>query len=192
MKTFFRMRNLAALLGALGLAACGGYSSMPMEGNVSGLTTEGLVLDNGSETVSIAANKTTYRFPSELPIGASFNVTIKTQPQHATCTVANVQGTVGTTSTSNINVACQLNAYPIGGEITGLGSSTGLTLVNGTDKLDVAANATTFAMPKVTYGSAYGVTVWMTPTGLRCSVTNGTGTMADAEVKDIKVVCQPV
>jgi hypothetical protein len=189
MKTFFRLLSVATI-GAAGLAACGGYSGLTLGGSVFGLTNSGLVLANGNDTVSVPANATAYSFPNQVNIGSTFHVTIKTQPEHMTCQVADVTGTVGTTSTSNINVSCTQNSYSVGGTVSGL-TATGLVLVNGTAQAAIAADATAFTMPNVTYGSVYGVTVLTQPTGLTCSVANGTGTMGEAAVTNLQVTCVP-
>ena len=191
MKTFlaYLRSSSLALTCAIGLAACGGYSALMLGGSVSGLTNSGLVLANGSNTVSVPANATSYSFPNQVDIGSAFHVTVQSQPQHMTCVVANITGTVGTTATTNVNVACAQNTYAVGGTISGL-TAAGLVLINGADALTVAANATAFTMPtKVADGSVYGITVLTQPTGLNCSVVNGTATMGGAAVTNVQVIC---
>lgn len=191
MKTFLTyLRSLSLVLTcAIGLAACGGYTGLTLGGSVSGLTNSGLVLANGGNTVSVPANATSYAFPNQVDVGSSFHVTIQSQPQHMTCLVTDITGTVGTTATSNINVACGQNSYTVGGTISGL-TADGLVLINGTDALTVAASATAFTMPsKVPDGSVYGITVLTQPTGLTCSVTNGTAYMGAAAVTNVQVTC---
>ena len=188
--TYLRSLSLA-LTCAIGLAACGGYTGLTLGGTVSGLTNNGLVLANGSDTVSVPANATSYAFPNQVDVGSTFHVTIQSQPQHMTCFIADITGTVGTTATSNINVACVQNSYTVGGTITGL-TADGLVLVNGTDALSVAANATAFTMPsKVPDGSVYGIAVLTQPTGLNCTVANGTAYMGEAAVTNVQVNCAP-
>ncbi len=79
--------------------------------------------------------------------------------------------------------------YSIGGTVTGL-SANGLTLTDGTETVSPAANATTFTFPTaVASGTAYTVTVTSQPTGLTCTVSNGTGTVASTDVTSVKVAC---
>jgi hypothetical protein len=193
MKIFLTyLRSLSLVLTcAIGLAACGGYTGLTLGGTVSGLTNSGLVLANGGDTVSVPANATSYVFPNQVDVGSSFHVTIQSQPQHMTCVIADITGTVGTTATSNISVACAQNSYTVGGTITGL-TADNLVLINGTDRLSVAANATEFTMPsKVPDGSVYGIAVLTQPTGLTCTVLNGTAPMGQALVDNVRVTCAP-
>jgi uncharacterized repeat protein (TIGR03803 family) len=65
-----------------------------------------------------------------------------------------------------------------------------MVLVNGSDTLAMKPGATSFTMPTaVAYTSTYAVTVQTQPTGLICSVSNGTGTIGSAAVTNIAVTC---
>jgi hypothetical protein len=75
-------------------------------GSVSGLTASGLVLANGSDTVAVAANSTSFTFPNKVGQGLSYGVTVLTQPAGKTCSVANGVGTMGTTDIGNVQVSC--------------------------------------------------------------------------------------
>jgi hypothetical protein len=85
-----------------------------------------------------------------------------------------------------------MNAYAIGGSITGLDVE-GLVLINGSNATIAPAKAaTSYAFPApVEYGTTYGVTVLTQPPGYRCTVANGTGTMGEAAVTNINVTCNP-
>jgi sugar lactone lactonase YvrE len=86
-------------------------------------------------------------------------------------------------------VTCAANSYTLGGTISGLASN-GLVLANGSDTLNVAANASNFTVPApVAYGGSYAVTVQSQPTGLTCSVASGSGTMGTADVGNVAVSC---
>ena len=81
--------------------------------------------------------------------------------------------------------------YTIGGAVNGLTGS-GLVLQNNGDG-DLAVSASgafTFAM-ELASGSAYAVTVMTQPTGPAqdCVVTNGSGTVAAANVTNVEVAC---
>ena len=53
-----------------------------------------------------------------------------------------------------------------------------------------SANATQFTMNTgVAYGAAYALSVQSPPTGLVCSVSNGTGTMGAADVASVSIAC---
>lgn len=190
MHTFTRyFRLLAAMILSFGLSACGGYTSVDLGGNVTGLTTNGLVLANGSDTVAIPANATQYTFPHQIGDQGQYAITVQTQPQGLTCTVANATGSASGIAITSINVSCAPNLHSVGGTISNL-TVAGLELTNGSDTVSPDANSTTFTFPgKVAEGSLYGVAVLKQPPGLTCSVANGTGAMGTADVTNIQVTC---
>lgn len=193
MKSSF-MRPVLALALAVGLSACGGKASFTVGGIIDKLAYPGLVLVNGSDTVTPAANATTFAFPKGIDYGTTYDVTVKTQPAHQTCTIPNGKDTAGRMATISIVVSCSTNAYAIGGTVTGL-TAEGLVLTNGSTggTAPVPKDSTTFSFLNnpVTYGDTFGVTVLTQPAGLTCSVANGTRTMGDATVTDIAVTCAP-
>jgi len=78
----------------------------PIGGTVSGLTTSGLVLANGVETVSVPANATSFGFLTPQLSGQVYTVVVQTQPTGQTCQVADGDGTFGTTAVTNVAVTC--------------------------------------------------------------------------------------
>ena len=78
--------------------------------------------------------------------------------------------------------------YSVGGMVSGLSGT--LTLAdNGGDNLSVSANgAFTFATALAS-GAAYNVTVATSPTGQTCQVSNGSGTVAAANITNVAVSC---
>ena len=78
----------------------------------------------------------------------------------------------------------------IGGTVTGLATGAQLTIEdNGADALTVNANgAFTFITP-VSFNSGYAVTVMTQPAKQTCTVTNGTGTSATANVSNVTINC---
>ncbi|MCB1200942.1 MAG: DUF1554 domain-containing protein [Leptospiraceae bacterium] len=83
--------------------------------------------------------------------------------------------------------------YTIGGSITGL-SAAGLLLQNNSgDNLTVANGATSFTFATtISDGASYSVTVQTQPTGLSCAVTNGSGTVASANITNISISCSTI
>ena len=78
--------------------------------------------------------------------------------------------------------------YSVSGTVSGL-SGTVLLADNGSDQLSVSANgAFTFAT-LLANNAPYNVTVLTNPTGQQCSVVNGTGTVASANVTGVSVTC---
>ena len=75
-------------------------------GTLSGLTGDGLVLqNNGADDLSISSNGS-LTFPTPITEGSSYAVTILHQPSGQTCVVTNGSGTMGASNVSNISISC--------------------------------------------------------------------------------------
>jgi hypothetical protein len=187
------LRTGVALACAATLAACGGGNeNLALGGQVYGLTKSGLVLENlnNKATVTVPAGSSTFIFEQLISSDENFEVVIKTQPSGAVCKLNNAKGKSGSYSIYSIEVVCVTNTYNVGGTVSGLRTS-GLVLVNGSTRVDVAANATSFTLPvKVADGSPYGVTILTQPTGQVCSIANGVGTMSSADINNLAITCQ--
>jgi len=185
------------------LSACGGGghsgpstpppppATFAIGGSITGLTASGLVLlDNGSDTLQVAANATTYTFATKLGAGGGYAVTIPMQPTGETCSVANPSGTVGSSDVTNVNVSCSaLATFTIGGNISGLTASGLVLLDNSGDALTVQAYGSTFTFATaLVSGAAYAVTVKTQPAGETCQVTSDRGTVS-ANVTTVAVAC---
>jgi galactose oxidase-like protein len=162
-------------------------------GTVSGLTGSGLVLqNNGGDNLSITANGS-FTFATKIANGATYAVTVLTQPSspQQTCTVTNGSGTA-TNNVTNVQVSCSTAMFTVGGTVSGLsGTGQGLVLQNnGGDNLAVNANGSFTFKTTLTGGSAYKVTVSTQPSNPTevCSVANGSGT-ATANVTNVQVTC---
>ncbi|MHB8535389.1 MAG: hypothetical protein ACYDBW_08085 [Sulfuricaulis sp.] len=122
-------RSLVLLVLVLGVGACklvglnSGSSSWhgtidgivggTVSGTVSGLSGTGLVLqNNGWDNLSISANGS-FTFGTGITSGASYSVTVLTQPgsPNQTCTVTNGSGTVISASITSVQVSCVTNTY---------------------------------------------------------------------------------
>ncbi|MGH6682255.1 MAG: lactonase family protein, partial [Bradyrhizobium sp.] len=117
------------------LISCGGGSSSSgsggspndpptaytLGGSITGLTASGLVLANGSATVSPAAGATTFTFSTALASGTAYDVAVQTQPSGEVCAVTSGTGTVGNSAINTVSVACQPQefAYATGSGIYG-------------------------------------------------------------------------
>jgi hypothetical protein len=164
-----------------------------LRGTVSGLAGTGLVLqNNGGDDLAIPTNGQ-FSFPSPIASGATYSVTVKTQPSgpSQSCSVANGTGTIGSADVSNVAVTCATGRFTIGGTVTGL-QGPGLVLRNnGGDDLTIAGNGP-FQFPALlASGANYNVTVRTNPTtpAQSCGVTNATGTIGNASVANITVTC---
>ncbi|MEJ0040348.1 MAG: hypothetical protein WDO68_30710 [Gammaproteobacteria bacterium] len=166
--------------------------SFTIGGSISGLTTSGLVLANGSDSLPIAAGTTSFTLPSSVAFTSNYAITVQTQPVGLTCSVGNSTGTMPPNAVTNVAVTCSVNSYTIKGSISGLTHS-GLVLANGTDTVTVSANAVQFSMPQpVAYLGAYAITVHTQPSGQYCIVNNGSGTVGPADVTSVNVHCGDV
>lgn len=96
---------------------------------------------------------------------------------------------VNNTDPVSISIS-KTSGYSISGTISNL-TAIGLVLQNnGGDNLTVNSGATTFQCPTpVAYGSSYNVTVLQQPTGLTCTVSNGSGTNVIADITNVAVSC---
>ncbi len=189
--------SLIAICTLFSLISCGSdnHRSTPaaatytVGGTISGLSGAGIVLVNGSDTVSVDAGAKTFTLPTAIPTGTSYAVTIQTQPSEQTCTVANGSGKIQSANVANVVVTCAVNAFRVGGTVSGLNGS-GLMLANGGDSVGVNAGATAFTLPTaVATGSSYTVTVKTQPAGEACAVSSGMGTMASGAVTNVSVAC---
>lgn len=104
------------------LAACGGggaaAGAYTLSGSVTGLTTEGLVLAQGDETVAVAAGAQTVAF--EGSVSGRYSVEVLTQPDGQTCQVVQGSGTAQADVT-DIQVRCRAYvlyvAHSLGGTL---------------------------------------------------------------------------
>jgi uncharacterized repeat protein (TIGR03803 family) len=159
-------------------------------GTISGLGARtGLILKNGADSRSVAANATSFVMPTPVSFDSSYLVTVESAPSGLTCTVSRGAGTMPASNVSNVLVTCADHAYTVGGSVTGLITS-GLVLANGADTLTVAPNASSFTMPTaVASTSPYAVVVQTQPTNGICTIVNGSGTMGSDPVTNIAVTC---
>ena len=165
-------------------------------GTVTGLQGAGLVLrNNGGDDLTIAGNGP-FQFAKTLASGASYNVTVRTNPSNPaqSCGVTNPGGTVAGSSITNITVTCMTDRFTIGGPISGL-SGTGLQLrLNNETPLKVPAGAPNFTFPTlIPSGASYAVDVVQDPSdpAQDCSVAPATrtGIVPGANVTNVAVTC---
>jgi uncharacterized repeat protein (TIGR03803 family) len=188
-----------SVTGGTGTMAAGGATvavacvpdTYSVSGTITGLTSGGLVLlDNGVDATSIGVNATQFIMPTAIAYGSPYSITIQTQPTGLTCSVTGGAGTMGLGG-ATVAVSCIVNAYTVGGTISGLTAGGLVLLDNGADAKTLPANTTQFTMPTpVAYGSNYAVTVQSQPPGLVCSVSNGTDPMGAGDVTNVAVSCQ--
>lgn len=205
MKSLYLRAALAALCGAT-LAGCGGGSgSLQLGGTIVGLTADGLVLQNGSSTVSPAAGATSFVFPDLVANDASFDIEILHRPDPALATCDSAiqynKGKANIYTVSQAIVTCHTTTYTLGGVVHGLKPGSTMVLANGSQIVPVTGPATagadvSFTFPnEVPNGSNYGVTVLSQPadqnskqTGT-CVVNSPAAAMPPAKVSTLDVSC---
>lgn len=108
------------LASSIHLVGCdgGGTTTATVGGTVSGLGSTIVLQNNGADDLTITADGT-FTFATALADGASYAVTVLTQPRGQTCAVANGTGTIASADVTNVAVSCQtawidLHAHPTG------------------------------------------------------------------------------
>jgi hypothetical protein len=81
-------------------------------GTISGLVSDGLVLKNNTDTLTITKGTSSFSFSTPVASGSSYTVTIQTQPLLSFCTINNASGIVSSANVNNIIVTC--NCYSWG------------------------------------------------------------------------------
>jgi hypothetical protein len=171
--------------------ACTTNPTFNVGGTVSGLTGTVVLRNNGGDDLSVSADGS-FTFAAKVPSGASYAVTVFTQPTGQTCAVAQGAGTMPSANVTNVAVTCTNNPPPpttftIGGNVTGL-TGTVVLRNNGADNHSISTNGPFTFPTSVAAGSTYNVTVFTQPAGQNCAVTNGAGT-ANANVTTVVVNC---
>jgi hypothetical protein len=163
-----------------------------LSGAVSGLPTGQSValLANDAERLTVTGDGA-FTFPTRLPRGGSFTVTVATQPTGAVCTVGRPSGSGIVADVADIAVTCSRITVSIGGTVTGLVAGTQITLRNNAaDPLTLAADGAFTFGTRIAYGSSYSVDVGTAPSGRVCTITNAAGTGITADRSDVSVACR--
>lgn len=194
------LRSGIALACALGLAACGGGSGdLYLQGGVSGVTKDGLVLqNNGGHDTAVVTPYTSFTFADRVNTDDLFNVTVKSVPSNVeSCTVNGGKAHANYYSIAQISVVCTIKTHRMVVRVDGLKNS-GLVLVNGADRVAVPATtsgSTVAEMSPVYEDAPYGIAVLTQPTGQTCTVSggdngSGSGTMLSVDlVAKVLVTC---
>ena len=175
---------------------CG--NTFTVGGSVSGLQGSGLVLqDNGGDNLAVGGKgAVNFTFATPLAGGASYAVTILTQPSNPAqaCAVSNGSGTA-TGNVTTVQIACPQSGFTVGGTLVGLVNGPGDTvelLNNGGDNILVTGNNTNFTFPTlVTNGGGFDVNVFVEPTSQPqgCWIFNYQGVVT-ANLSNVIVDCQ--
>ena len=148
-------------------------------------------LHNGADTISVSANGS-FAFPTPVGNGQGYAVTVTQQPAYPpsaqTCTVSQGTGNVNSGNVVTVTVACTTNGYTVAGNVSGLTGTLVLRDNGGDDKTITANGPFTFTTP-VFSGLTYAVSVASKPANLTCTVTQGSGTITNANITNVSVSC---
>ena len=165
-------------------------------GNVTGLdpASSGVVLQNNAgDNLTINANGT-FTFATPINDGATYNVSVLTQPTvpGQVCTATTNTGTA-TADVTTVNVNCVTNTFTVGGNVTGIpGGESIIIQNNGGDNLTVNVDGPfTFTTP-IDDLTGFAVTVLTPPPSApTCTFTAGTdtGTISNANETGVTINC---
>jgi hypothetical protein len=173
---------------------CTTATTYTVGGTVAGLSGSGLTLKlNGGNDLAVNANGP-FTFAGGLASGSAYTVTIGAQPTGQACTIANGGGTIGSANITNVTVTCAdlpPQTYTVGGRVSGLAGSGLVLQLNGGATLPMSANGLFVFTGGLPGGAAYAVTVTAQPANpaQTCTVANGSGTVAGANVTNVAVTC---
>jgi hypothetical protein len=177
-----------------GAAALYPHGSYEVGGTLSGLIGSVTLEDNAGNTLTVTANGA-FAFSSALVSGASYGVTVSTQPSGETCTVSGGSGIVGNGNVTSIAVNCtasgQAPLLTIGGTVSGWLPGPGTLTLQDAVAGTVSVNSTgSFAFPNpVAAGTSYNVRIQSQPVRVPCTISNGTGSSFNSDITSIAVEC---
>ena len=193
------LRSMLAAACAVTLAACGGSGgNLYLQGAVTGLAKDGLILLNDGEKLPISANQPSFVFTKLIKTDDRYEISILQQPKGAVCSMNNGTGKATSYSVSTASVSCITNTYPLSGTITGL-TAGGLRLVMGPNGTSPLAGTTSYKFDSVPDGAPYSISVLTQPTGLKCRFqgsasadgSDTVGTMGSAATTAATLDCTP-
>jgi hypothetical protein len=155
-------------------------------GTVTGLAGPLTLQLNGQESLSRNADGP-FSFETQLTDASDFTVAVTTPPPEQDCSVTGGTGKVAGADVSSVKVSCAPRTYTIGGTAEGVRGTLELSLDGGEVLRVTQAGRFTFTT-KRPKGGAYAVSVATLPQGQRCSLSNGSGTVA-GNVEGISVRC---
>jgi hypothetical protein len=198
--TFLPLKHsLLPTLAALLLSACGGGggggdtggggvtpSRYAVGGSVTGLTGS-VVLQNNGETLSVSAAGA-FRFGTLLGPGASYQVSVASQPVNQHCVVTAGSGVIGSADIGSVIVNCTNTTFRVGGTVSGL-SGTLVLRNNDAEALTLTSNGNFLFPTALPSGSSYRATVMTQPADQQCSISAASGSIVSSDVSNIAVTC---
>lgn len=185
--------NIAGVVSTVeGVAVHCAAVTLPVSATVTGLPAgqSVTVYLNGAAPKTVGNGPFTFDTP--LPFSGQYQVTTAPMTGGMMCSVRNGFGSGVTAPVTNVDIVCDRQTFPVGGNLYGLRAGRQITLFNnGADPLTLTADGR-FSFPaRVTYGASYAVTISMQPVNHFCTVWNGSGTNLTQAVEDMSVNCSP-
>lgn len=151
-----------------------------------------VLTNNGGDNLPVGPNGP-FTFATKVASGSPFAVAVKTQPATGgPCAVSGGSGAVGVGNVTSVVVNCAPGTYTIGGTVSGL---TGTVVLQDNGGNDLSLNSSgSFAFSQtIATGGPYAVTVKTPPAypprSQTCTITNGSGNVAAANVTNVTVAC---
>ncbi len=158
--------------------------SYTISGTVVGmLSGQSVTLQNNSGDNLTVSDNTSFSFTTEVASGATYLVTVLTQPTGQTCT-PNLNSGVVSDNVSDVSIICSYTVYTVSGNVSGLSGTLVLQNNYGSDQTLTSDGNFSF---RVASSAKYNVRVNTQPNG-KCTVSNGSGTVS-ADVDNVSVGC---
>jgi len=158
--------------------------SYTISGTVVGmLSGQSVTLQNNSGDNLTVSSNTSFSFTTKVASGATYLVTVLTQPTGQTCT-PNLNSGVVSDNVSDVSIICSFTVYTVSGNVSGLSGTLLLQNNYGSDQTLTSDGSFSF---RVASSAKYNVRVKTQPNG-KCTVSNGSGTVS-ADVDNVSVGC---
>jgi len=158
--------------------------SYTISGTVVGmLSGQSVTLQNNSGDNLTVSSNTSFSFTTKVASGATYLVTVLTQPTGQTCT-PNLNSGVVSGNVSDVSIICSFTVYTVSGNVSGLSGTLVLQNNYGSDQTLTSDGSFSF---RVASSAKYYVRVKTQPNG-KCTVSNGSGTVS-ADVDNVSVGC---
>ena len=160
-----------------------------MGGSVSGLRGKGLILQDNMGDVLPLSLDGAFAFPTAIPAGSAYTVSILQQPSIPTQTCSVGQGGSAAAG-GGVAVTCQTSSFKVRGTVSGIAGTAVLTN-NGGDTVTVKSNGSFTFPTAVPSGDAYIVSVLQQPAGpdQTCTVEHGQGQVGGGDVSNVSIHC---
>lgn len=177
--------------GGMGVVGFGNINSIivncdPLRYTIGGTITgldgiTGLILTNSVDgsTLSVAVASGAFAFTQTYLDGATYNVSVSTQPNHPVqnCVTTNGVGTIAGANITNITIACTSIAFPI--EVTAVGIASGTLSIrnNNSELLTISTNGLHRFPTNIITNNSYSLQVVSTPANHQCILNSTSGTV---------------